>query len=250
MNRTSSLLLLCPLSLGTLVSTLALNSTLSGANGLKQACRNTDVWTRPQWSPSVVWNCRKIIERLERVEPEALIPNLPFGHEFLPPGQTPEYPASEAVRTPWKLTNGTNSLCPVFDSFSPPSSHGSSSLQPHVKPTKGVGRIGPCTMAITTLAQVPLGYLPLEIGRGPFPDIGYTSWWLIRQYLFDLITGCVDKGEAGISWFGKLKRLLLIPKVYSRIDLYLQSQSQRNTTRGLNLHWVFSFLQPIRQSIG
>lgn len=128
MNRTSFLLLLYLLSLGTLVSTLALNSTLSGANELKQACRKTEVWTRPQWTASVVWNCRKIIERLERVEPESLLQNLPFGHEFLPPGHPPEYPASEAIRTPWKLTNGRSFLYPFLYSFSPPSLHGSSSL--------------------------------------------------------------------------------------------------------------------------
>lgn len=207
MNRTSPLLLFYALSLGAVASTLTLNTTLSGANEVEIACRKTEVWTTPRWSPSVSWNCRKIIERLERVEPESLIEDVPFGHEFLPPGIDPEYPAPEAVRTPWKLTDGTAS----FLSFFPPSSHGSSSVRPQVKLAKDVGRIGPCTMAITTLAQVPLGFLPLEVGPGPFSDTGYSNWWLVRQKLLDLIPACVDKGEGGMAWFSKLERLFSHP---------------------------------------
>ena len=117
MNRTSSLLLLYLLSLRTLDSTLALNNALSEASGLKSACRKTEIWTTSQWSSSVRWNCRQIIGKLEKVEPESLISNVPFGHEFLPPGHSPEYPATEAVRTPWKLTNGTNLVYPIFFVF-------------------------------------------------------------------------------------------------------------------------------------
>ena len=108
MNRISPLLLLYFFCLGAVGSTLVLNNTLGGANTLKTACRKTEVWTTPQWSASVRWNCRQVIGKLERLVPESLISGQTFGHEFLPRGQIPEYPAVEAVRTPWKLTNGTN----------------------------------------------------------------------------------------------------------------------------------------------
>ena len=61
-------------------------------------------------------------------------------------------------------------------------------------------------MVVATLSQIPPGFLPLEVGPGPFPDRGYTSWWLIRHYSLDLVKECVDKGEGGIKWYGKLKR--------------------------------------------
>ena len=208
MNRNSPLLVSCFLYLGAVGSALVLNNTLDGANTLKIACRKTDVWTTPQWSATVRWNCRQVIGKLERLVPESLISDQTFGHEFLPRGQIPEYPTTEAVRTPWKLTSGTN--FPSFFCFSffffRHSSHGSSSVLPCSRFTKDVGRIGPCTMAITTLDQVPLGYMPLEVGRGPFPISGYTSWWLVRHSLLNLISECIDKGEGGISWFGKLGR--------------------------------------------
>ena len=206
MNRNSPLLILCFLYLGAVGSALVLNNTLDGANTLKTACRKTEVWTTPQWSASVRWNCRQVIGKLERLVPESLISDQTFGHEFLPRGQIPEYPATEAVRTPWKLTSGTNFSFFYYLFFPPHSSHGSSSVLPHSRFTKGVGRIGPCTMAVTTLDQVPLGYMPLEVGPRPFPISGYTSWWLVRQSLLELITECVDRGEGGIAWFGKLGR--------------------------------------------
>ena len=60
-------------------------------------------------------------------------------------------------------------------------------------------------MAVTTLAQVPPGYLPLEVGSGPFPDRGYSTWYLTRQKLLGLMDDCVASGEGGIRWFSKLE---------------------------------------------
>ena len=67
-------------------------------------------------------------------------------------------------------------------------------------------------MAVTTLAQIPLGYLPLEVGSGPFPDSGYSNWWLIRQGLLRLMEYCVVRGEGGITWFRKLECSFPDPK--------------------------------------
>ena len=66
-------------------------------------------------------------------------------------------------------------------------------------------------MAITTLAQFPVGFLPTEVGRGPFPDIAHASWWATRLKLIDLLRECVVNGEGGIRWFGKLERSLSGP---------------------------------------
>ena len=105
-NKTPPLLLLYSLSLRAVASTLPLNSTLGGANEVKTACRGTSIWTTPQWTSSVSYNCQRVIETLARVEPESLLDDLAFVHQFLPLGQEPAYPTPEAVRTPWKLTNG------------------------------------------------------------------------------------------------------------------------------------------------
>ena len=99
MNKTSSLLLLYSLSLRAVALTLSLHST-------RTACRKTEIWITPQWTSSVSYNCKRVIETLSIVEPESLLDDLPFGHQFLPLGQEPEYPTPDAVRTPWKLTNG------------------------------------------------------------------------------------------------------------------------------------------------
>lgn len=113
MNKTSPLLLLYSLPLRAVASILSPDSTLSGVNEFKTVCRDTAVWTTTQWTSSVSYNCQRVIESLTRVEPESLLDNVPFGHQFLPPGQDPEYPSLEAVRTPWKLTNGMI-VCPHF----------------------------------------------------------------------------------------------------------------------------------------
>ena len=60
-------------------------------------------------------------------------------------------------------------------------------------------------MAVTTLAQIPPGFLPLEVGPGPFPESGYTSWYLVRQKLLSLMIDCVTKSEGGMIWFRKLE---------------------------------------------
>ena len=129
MNRTSSLLLLCSFCSGAVVSTLTSNTTLSGE--LRTACRRSDAWITPQWPPSVIWNCRNIIDRLGTLEPDSATTYEEEGdtHAFMRRGLRPPYPLRNIVRTPWKLTNGTN----FFLSFFPPSSHGSSSFQCHFK---------------------------------------------------------------------------------------------------------------------
>ncbi len=124
MNRTSSLLLLCSSLLGTVVSTSTVNTT----PGIKTVCRNTDVWTAPQWPASIGLNCREIIRRLDTLEPESLQAMSPV-HDFLPLGVSPQSPTPEPVRSPWKLTDGTNFVLFLF----PSSSQGSSNVQCHVK---------------------------------------------------------------------------------------------------------------------
>ena len=59
-------------------------------------------------------------------------------------------------------------------------------------------------MAVTTLASIPQGFLPTEVGSGPFPDTGYSSWWTIRESLLEIISVCVGNGAGGIRWYGKL----------------------------------------------
>ena len=124
MDRISTLLLLCSFCSGVVVSTLTSNNTLSGE--LRTACRRSDTWITPQWPPSVIWNCRNIIDRLGILEPESATTFEQEGdsHAFMRQGLRPPYPVQNVVRTPWKLTNGTN----FFLSFFPPLSHGSSSF--------------------------------------------------------------------------------------------------------------------------
>ena len=125
--RTSSLLLLCSSLSGTVVLTSTVNTTLSSP-GVKTVCRKTDVWIAPQWPDTIGLNCREIIQRFETLEPESRQAMSPL-HDFLPLGLSPQSPTPEPVRSPWKLTNGTNFFLFLF----PPSSHGSSSVQCHVK---------------------------------------------------------------------------------------------------------------------
>ena len=99
MNKTSSLLLLYSFTLRAVALTFA----------TKIACRKSEVWITPQWTSSVSYNCQRVIETLAIVEPESLLDDLSFGHQFLPPGQG----TADAVRTPWKLTNGMI-VCPLF----------------------------------------------------------------------------------------------------------------------------------------
>ena len=67
-------------------------------------------------------------------------------------------------------------------------------------------------MAITMMAQIPAGFLPTEVGPGPFPDGGaLAKWWTVRIDLLAVIELCVDEGEGGLRWFGKLERSFLGP---------------------------------------
>ena len=59
--------------------------------------------------------------------------------------------------------------------------------------------IGPCTLALTTLKSVPVGYLPTEIPKPPYAPGGYTSWhdvWVGAKMLYE---SCVnDKAQPGM----------------------------------------------------
>ena len=62
-------------------------------------------------------------------------------------------------------------------------------------------------MAVTTLAEIPVGWLPIEVGPRPFPDGGgLNKWWAVNLNLLNVMELCVQKGEGGITWFGKLER--------------------------------------------
>ena len=108
--RTACLVFLSSLCISISAYVVSRNSTAPSNWGFKTACRDTGLWTTPQWSRSASYNCFRIIEALQRIEPEALLDDVPFQHQFLPLGIEPEYPAPESVRTPWKLTNGQLSL--------------------------------------------------------------------------------------------------------------------------------------------
>ena len=58
-------------------------------------------------------------------------------------------------------------------------------------------------MALTTLASVATGFLPTEVGPGPFPDNGVDYWWDIRNSLIALTETCVNDLKGGIRWYRK-----------------------------------------------
>lgn len=63
-------------------------------------------------------------------------------------------------------------------------------------------------MAVITFAQFPVGFLPAEVSRGPFPEIAHLAWWTVRISLIGLAVECIGigKNEAGMTWYGKLER--------------------------------------------
>ena len=52
---------------------------------------------------------------------------------------------------------------------------------------KWFGLSGPCTLAVTTLAAVPLGSLSTEVPQGPYPLYGYTIWHSIWENARELL---------------------------------------------------------------
>ena len=58
-------------------------------------------------------------------------------------------------------------------------------------------------MAVTTLASVASGFLPTDVGPGPYPEIGIDHWWDIRNSLMALIDTCVNDRKGGVRWFRK-----------------------------------------------
>ena len=59
-------------------------------------------------------------------------------------------------------------------------------------------------MAVTTLASVEVGFLPTDVGPGPYPDIGVEYWWDVRNSLITLRDSCVSNLEGGMHWYRKL----------------------------------------------
>ena len=56
-------------------------------------------------------------------------------------------------------------------------------------------------MAVTTLASMEIGFLPTDVGPGPFPDSGVDYWSDIRTSLIVLIETCVHNRKGGIRWY-------------------------------------------------
>ena len=68
---------------------------------------------------------------------------------------------------------------------------------------KWFGLSGPCTLAVTTLAAVPIGLLPTEVPRGLYPLSGYTNWHSIWDDVRELFKSCViERNQAGIIVHG------------------------------------------------
>ena len=59
---------------------------------------------------------------------------------------------------------------------------------------------GPCTLAVTTIDSVPVGWLPTELGPGPFDPFGYATWLDIWEHAEAALDVCVQEQRAGISW--------------------------------------------------
>ena len=137
-------------------------------------CRTTDVWTKPSWPTHIAQYCQQLLNRLEDIEPEIHSEEPPL-REFLPPSLTPE-PGPVAVRTPYKLING------------------------------------PCTLAVTTLDSIPIGYIPAELRPGHFDEYGFSTWFNIWDDAKMVLDTCVNEQKAGITWIGKLwmKMLFLL----------------------------------------
>ena len=144
--------------------TLALNPFDASNFESDYVCRAIDTWTRPSWPSNVQQHCRQLLQELIVIEPEIRYEQGPR-HEFLAPNQDPD-PETGAppVHTPWKLTSG------------------------------------PCTLAITTIHSIPVGWLPPELGPGPFPPFGYATWgdiWHLANWIWHY---CVQNRVAGIRW--------------------------------------------------
>ena len=73
--------------------------------------------------------------------------------------------------------------------------------------------VGACTLAITTLDSVPLGFLPLEISAmGPFPRSGTSWWWdLWNDALKHPLKECVPQGQGGMTWDSEFTLFTYLP---------------------------------------
>ena len=71
-------------------------------------------------------------------------------------------------------------------------------------------------MAVTTLASMEAGFLPIDVGPGPFPDNGIDYWWDIRKGLIALKETCVNNRKGGIRWYRKFRLLFPAPLGFCR----------------------------------
>ena len=76
---------------------------------------------------------------------------------------------------------------------------------------KWLGLSGPCTLAVTTLATVPRGLLPMEVPQGPYPLYGYAHWHSIWKGTRELLESFViERNQARIIAHGQFKCLVPI----------------------------------------
>ncbi|KAL2047155.1 hypothetical protein N7G274_001174 [Stereocaulon virgatum] len=166
MGRATYLLLYLTLSCYSIqiAFTLALNPSDASDVRRDYTCRVSGLWTRPSWPSNIQQHCLQLLNEFMAIEPETRYERGPR-HEFLPPNQDPD-PETGAppVRTPWKHTSG------------------------------------PCTLAITTIHSIPVGWQPPELGVGPFPPFGYATWRDIWNYANWIWHYCVQDRWAGIRW--------------------------------------------------
>ena len=102
----SVLLILCSLFSAAPALTISLNTT-STVLGWNVVCRDTELWTQPGWTDNIIYHCNRVIDLLEIYEPESTQPGVWLQYEFLPLGMEQQRQLPD-VRTPWKLTDGTD----------------------------------------------------------------------------------------------------------------------------------------------
>ena len=59
---------------------------------------------------------------------------------------------------------------------------------------------GPCTLAVTTLASIPMGWVPEEVGPRYFDPHGYSTWFSIHDSAEAILDRCLTQQKAGMSW--------------------------------------------------
>ena len=214
------------------------NNATNADDDRTTVCRDTDIWIQPplpspSWGPQEVYLlCQILINDMYHTQPEIYTPDPPL-HEFYPRGTVPAYPdLTNPVQTPWRFTRGKNKYFSnggIFPAF-PRSccccccccccgpihfAFGSDMMETKLIDCTGLflALIGQCTLAVTTLDSVPLGYLPAEIrAMGPFPRRGTSWWWNIwNDALKHVLVQCVSQGKAGMTWDSEFALLTYLP---------------------------------------